>query len=302
MKYLIFTLPLVIFLKFGYSQTYTQYFDGADTVMYQSIFFEIDSSAENVWQVGPPQKTIFDSAASHPNVLVTDTIFHYPTDNHSWVILEIPDFAWGWGIVALQWKQKLDFEFQKDGGLVEYFDINDSTWKNAFTSPIVYNFFGYDSANVNTLPSGKTGFTGTDSAWKDIWLCFDLSVGGFGNSFLIRFSLETDSVKNPHEGWMIDNVLGHISIIHTVKIEDDKVLTVLPNLTDGPLEISLNTTLSESHIESIELVNLSGQVLEIFKGIGTQQQINISHYPSGMYYLRVKAGANQTTTGIVLQH
>jgi len=92
---------------FSLSVFFTQYFDGADTLS-TSIQIEFDTTGTNIWQVGPPQKTIFSSAATAPNVLVTDTVNFYPTNNSSSFQFTLNNFDYWWGILAIQWKQKLD--------------------------------------------------------------------------------------------------------------------------------------------------------------------------------------------------
>ena len=67
------TIILFIFsCQISTAQFFTQYFDGADTSIQNSILIETDTSVSNVWQIGHPQKIIFDSAATAPNAIVTD--------------------------------------------------------------------------------------------------------------------------------------------------------------------------------------------------------------------------------------
>src|ERR1041384_4098256 len=85
MKKLYLTIS-ILFLAIGYSiaqLSVNQYFDGADTSATNSIIIMLDTSSTNIWQIGRPQKIIFDSAATFPNALVTDTINNYPDSNVS---------------------------------------------------------------------------------------------------------------------------------------------------------------------------------------------------------------------------
>ena len=75
MKKIYLTIILLVFVvRYSTAQFYTQYFDGADTTVWNSILIDIDHDSSNVWQIGTPQKNIFDSAATQPNAIVTDTI------------------------------------------------------------------------------------------------------------------------------------------------------------------------------------------------------------------------------------
>src|SRR5690606_13870901 len=113
------------------------------------------------------------------------------------------------------------------------------TWENAFDNPYVYNFYGFDTANVDTFANGEIGFSGTDSTWKDIWLCFDnnwLSITS--RSLQVRYTLKSDSVDNSKEGWLIDNIGAHRTSVHTINEKKlDQYMTVSPNPTKGRVYI-----------------------------------------------------------------
>ena len=62
-----------------------------------STIFKIDTSvAGNIWQIGKPHKTIFDSAYSRPDAIVTDTIHDYPANNLSTFAIKIFDPHLDW--------------------------------------------------------------------------------------------------------------------------------------------------------------------------------------------------------------
>ncbi len=220
-------------------QTLRQYFDGADTIVTNSLFITLDTNNNNVWQIGPPQKTHFNSAATTPNVLVTDTINAYPArDTASFWFSFKPTWA-HWGILAIQWKQKLDMDYGHDGGIIEFSTDGGTAWQNVFDNPLVYNFYGFDTANTDTLVNGQPAFTGTDTLWKDIWLCFDVSFFSIYDSVMVRYTLLSDSVDSVKEGWMIDNMMARLTVTHTaVKLTaEEEYMKVFPTITSGRLNI-----------------------------------------------------------------
>ena len=90
MKPLYFTTFILHFFVYSTTaQVYTQYFDGADTIFDNSVNVELDTSNSNIWQIGASQKIIFDSAATVPNAIVTDTINSYPVNNVSRFTIKI---------------------------------------------------------------------------------------------------------------------------------------------------------------------------------------------------------------------
>lgn len=295
-------------LIFSYSATnaqgyYTQYFDGADTSSWSSIFIKTDTAAGNVWQVGKPQKMIFDSASTLPNALVTDTINFYPANNISRFQVKFATVQWSpAGILALQWKQKIDLDAGQDGAIIE-FSADDTTWQNAFNNPYVYNFYGYNTANADTLASGEYAFSGTDSTWRDIWLCFDLSwMWTISDSITVRFTLKSDSVNNNREGWMIDNMIAHVTGIHTVKkSEHEEYLKVFPTATTGIVHIE-TAKLQEYHIiESIEVMNAEGKIVDRYGISPTKFYIDLSRHRNSIYYIRVKTNFKTETFKVILQ-
>ena len=47
--------------------------------------FKIDTTTyhHNIWQIGAPHKTVFSAAYTAPNVIITDTVNHYPVNDTS---------------------------------------------------------------------------------------------------------------------------------------------------------------------------------------------------------------------------
>lgn len=300
----IYTILFVLVCQNAFAQYYTQYFDGSDTAYYNSILVELDTSTENIWQIGKPQKIIFDTAATMPNAIVTDTINSYPINNTSRFFAKNFNNFGFWGIYALQWKQKLDLDFGKDGGIVEYSTDSGKTWVSVFNNPYVYNFYGYDSLNIDTLDNGEYAFTGTDTTWRDIWLCFDISWTDFfayNDTLMFRFSLLSDSIDNHKEGWMIDNMMAHITFIHTIKdINMNTYLSVYPNPSSNRVYIQAEKRNEFHIIENMKLIGPSGQTIQEWSNIPTKFWFDTKEYPDGLYYLKVKTNIKTETIPLLL--
>lgn len=305
-KYLLIVTILLCFsVNKSFSQPWLyQYFDGADTSYYNSVIVDIDTitTVGNLWQVGKPQKTIFDSAATLPNVIVTDTINNYPINNSSSFTFNVAPFM-TYGILGIQWKQKLDMDKKQDGGMVEFSVDYGATWQSAFNNPYVYNFFGYPMATFDTLVSGEYAFSGTDSTWQDVWLCYDMSwIMGTADSIKVRFTFISDSIDNNREGWMIDNLNSHVTIGHPVKENAKKdYINVYPNPAKNIINIELEKIQSFHIIENMELIDASGKTIKQWKNIPTRYWIDVSNYPNGIYYLKIKSNIKSQTVPITIQ-
>ncbi len=283
------------------AQYFQQFFDGADTSDY-ALQIYLDTAAENSWQIGKPSKLIFDSAATAPNALMTDTINMYPVSNNSMFWIKIP--VWDtWGILAVQWMQKLDLEQGRDGGIIEFYNIQDSVWENAFNSPYVYNFYGYLPENADTLLTGEYAFSGTDTSWRNIWLCYDFSwLTGIGDDTIdLRYRIETDTNDTQQEGWMIDDMIANITLMHTIQSnEQTDYFNIYPSPTQGIVHLEA-VKLQQYHvIESLDVVNIQGNVVKHYGLSPTKFTIDIGELPSGMYLLRIKTNIDTKTYPVTL--
>lgn len=304
MKTKIITIMMCCIAAYSVKAQYLyQYFDGADTNIFNSIKIEIDTNAGNIWQVGKPQKIIFDSAATNPNVIVTDTINNYPVSNTSSFMFKFNPSFGGWGVTALQWKQKLDMNFDHDGGIVEYSVDTGATWHNTFNDPNVYNYFGFNPLNKDTLINGSFAFSGTDTTWKDVWLCFQASwLNSVTDSLFIKYTFSSDTLINNKEGWMIDNMMIHTTFGHPVTdVFQEKYINVYPNPAREIVNIELKTVNQHHIIEQMQLINFEGKTVKEWEKIPTRFWFYTREFPEGNYFLKVKTNIKSETIPIVIK-
>ncbi|HTB31998.1 MAG TPA: T9SS type A sorting domain-containing protein [Bacteroidia bacterium] len=298
------TLLLIGISYFSKAQyTYYQYFDGADTSSFNSILIKLDTSRTNIWQIGRPQKPIFDSAYSLPNDIVTDTIHNIPPNNTSRFSLKL--LPWNtYGILVLQWVQKLDMQFGHQGGYVEFSVDTGKTWQNAFNNPHVFNFYGFQPANEDTVSAGNYAFSGTDSTWRDIWFCLDMSwLSSSRDSVIFRFTLQTDTGIYSKEGWEIDNMMARQDIAHPVhEVHDKDYVDLYPNPTAGQVNVSIQNINDFHIIEHMELEDAQGRTVQTWKNVPTQFWFDTSTYPNGVYFLNVTTNIKSERVLLVVKH
>lgn len=285
------TLTLLCLLSL-WSQAQTnlqQYFDGQDTNAQYALIFELDSNS--IWQIGPPQKAYLSSAATQPNALITDTLNPYPILDSSVSSTEAKiKLLWPYGILAIQWMQQIDFEYEKDGGIVEFRTSDTSQWQSIFNNPYVYNVFGFDTSHVRQLPNGEMAFTGR-SPLENVWLCLDLSwlnqLSG-DSTLALRFRVYSDSVDTQQDGWMIDNIWVALTGFHTInEINPEQYMSVGPNPTKGHLQIETKKLGQVQYIKKIELYELSGKMVQEWGLAPVKFSIDIGHHKQGIYLLKV---------------
>ena len=83
MKKLITILAVLMLTNTTFAQW--EYFIDFDSPNSQNNHIIIDtiSNPDNIWQIGVPSKTIFDSAYSLTHAIVTDTLNAYPVNDTS---------------------------------------------------------------------------------------------------------------------------------------------------------------------------------------------------------------------------
>lgn len=303
-----YTLLLMVMAMQAVAQSFVrrQFFDGADTFYNSSSFLVVlDTGTSAVWQVGKPVKTIFNSAATVPRALVTDTAAAYPPNATARAQFGYRkgSSSYPYGIQAIRWKQKLDLDTGLDGAVVEYSLDSGATWKNVFNNPQVYNFYGFQSRNSDTLSDSTFCFSGRDTVWRDIWLCFDYSFIYTHDTVAIRFTLRSDSVNTGKEGWMIDNLFMQPTITHTVKKgpSSGKYLSVYPTPTTGRIHIEAEKRNEFHIIEHMELSTADGRVVQRWGRAPTKYYIDIGAHPSGQYYLTVQTNVAKEIVPVLLQ-
>jgi hypothetical protein len=291
-------------------------FSQMDLAKYVEIDFEedtfdqyisFDTSANNIWQTGTPQKTFISSGLwDSKRCLITDTVNNYPKNNYSaftvsvhWPKIEEIDTP----IINFIFYHKFDTDSAMDGGKIEVsFDGQDwyDVWSWSLYS-LVGEYEGdghwYIYDTVKSLNSA--GFSGNISTWKkpipnDAWeelcLIFDYPYDYDTVSFYLKFVFASDSIDNNKEGWAIDN----IGIYYTEKpqpdnfeIQKNESYMLYPNPANGVLNLQMDESLFQNEV-SYEIINTRGQVIEENTIDNFQDdllKINLNDYLPGIYFL-----------------
>jgi hypothetical protein len=165
-----------------------------DTINYQ----------DNIWEIGNPDKTMFDEAYSLPNAMVTDTINSYSTNNTSVFTVRYitPYPAIGdWEVSAIQFDYQIDTDQDSDFGKLEFSTDNGQTWIDYLTDTLFTYCYNYYNSYY---------FTGTSSDWQ----YFSLQISPYSNCFNIqpgdtlwyKFTFVSVYMPSERDGWMIDNI------------------------------------------------------------------------------------------------
>jgi len=261
-------------------------------------FIEFDPPEGNVWQVGTPSKTLFDSAYSAPYALMTDTarLISEPI-KHSFILKgQRP-----WYANAIQrWVFGGYHKYQFDtlsGGYIEVSYNKGETWTNIVLDDTLDNIYLINHYYLigDTLPNGINGFSGNQEEWEDkyietIFHCTHTSAA-LVYSVWLRFTYINLGSNNPHEGWMIDNLIFEINA--WCEYWDDGIndnpnndlVKIYPNPASSEIFIAADIPIScESNIA---LFDINGKLILKKTDVQLETPINVNNLPNGVYFYKI---------------
>ncbi len=248
--------------------------------------YEIDTTnANNIWEVGPPQKTLFNYAKSPPNVMVTDTINSYAENDTSSFILKFenthPDV-----INELGGYYYCDTDSLNDYCMIEVSFDSSHTWHS----------ISFDTSNIFQLYGVSSIFTGSSGGWQPFSLFYDaIALDSSFSSVWYRFTFISDSIDTGHEGLMFDN-FGFLPT-NTQNLFKLNNLKVFPNPTKDILHFQLEERLENAEIR---IYSTLGQLITR-QNINTNLvQFNTSDWHNGTYFYGIYVEGRLVKQGQVL--
>lgn len=267
--------------------------------------FLFDTSLQNIWQIGTPQKPFFGNALSVPHAIQTDSINSYPVNNHSVFILKFANNtvdATDWNRTELSFWHKYQMNALLDSGFIDYSIDNGLTWismKDTYnvqgTNGWFYSFFFWESPLLQTpAPSlNENVVSGISSDWvfsSYEWFWF-LSVETNRDNFTpdtmqVRFSFNTDGLFDNYDGWIIDNIKVEkqwYSGTHSPE-NNPGTLQLYPN----PASTVASFAYTGREIPQVQqVINMHGEVVKEYYMHNHQGKILLDHVPAGNYLFRI---------------
>lgn len=245
----------------------------------EGLYIDTASNVNNIWQSGSPQKTVFNSAYSTPNSIVTDTINPYPiNDTSSFIISHIAGSGFYYGHTAsILGYYMVNSDSLNDYGSIELSPDNGNTWID------IINDNSVSSACDSQIPT----LTGNSNGWK----YFDFNVLSTaetlgitaGDTLKYRFTFISDSNLDSPDGLMFDNFIFVDYVEGIDEIGFDKIESkIFPNPAMNTITIEFDNPL-QSKFELKIINNLGKEILNrsIFKE--NSIMIDISNLDAGVY-------------------
>jgi len=292
MKQLILSI-FVLTGNFLFSQNYyTISFEG--TGLYENdsrheLYLDSISNPNNIWQIGEPQKSIFTSAYTLPNVIVTDTMNSYPiNDTSSFIIKHVADAGFCMpNYVALGGMYFVNSDTITDYGKIEFSPDNGGSWID-LSDP---NYSDYIDWHEPYLFFGNPPvFSGNSNGWNRFRVNLE-QLGPFFNidcdedTVQFRFSFISDGIQTNKDGLMFDSLfVEDVPPVGLQNISGDELsISVSPNPVSTSVNIELNATFTEiSKLVIFDNIGRPVKEIEISDNEKTFS-LNIEDLPNGMY-------------------
>lgn len=269
---------------------------------------QLDTSSNNIWQIGTPNKIIFDSSYSSSKALVTDSLNYYPINNYSKFEIHLADTP---NEVNIDFKYKLDSDSLRDGFYIDLLYDTTIGWISAADTfpgvhyhPLVYSFMENLYSLNDTLYNGSIGMSGSSNGWKEasIKLAINYPIKQYNeliDTLIFRFNFISDSVETNHEGMMIDDIRVIAPILGNIDEVEDLYFTAFPNPVDDILTLELDKQVNE--IVQLKIIDCLGRELVYDEIINEKKEINTEDWKRGVYFVSLYSNSQLLTTQKIIK-
>ena len=293
---------------------YEENFDGDSLVYNPNCILTIDTTLSgNIWQIGQPQKVLFDSAYSAPNALVTDTVNPYPPNNYSIVEFSLKKPEWAtyncWSFMYLAFAYRMDTDTLRDGFYMEISYDGGLNWSNIITDTIPdYTGIGNAYHYSDTLFDGEFGLSGTSHMWSNDTIPwtgggFDLSWNDSNahivDSCRIRLVFISDGIETSKDGVLIDRI--GIEVVDLCNVGIEKINKENFNIEIYPNPITKNSVINIPGFTEEDEIRL--EIFDLLGNMVFQYYTNTNPIPlhdvkltNGLYLIKVAIGTKLFTT------
>ncbi|MEO1436225.1 MAG: T9SS type A sorting domain-containing protein, partial [Bacteroidota bacterium] len=120
---------------------------------------------------------------------------------------------------------------------------------------------------------------------------------------LWRFRFVSDEIPEERDGWMIDNFNAGFTVAHTIETATQSAyIKAYPNPTTGPLEMKLARGLDYHTVQSVQVINSSGKIVQNYGRVPTKFRMDLSGLSAGTYFLSVQTNKRTEIIPVVVQN
>ncbi len=299
----LFTLLIVLF---AYNAANAQYYwseqfeypnDG-----YRSRFVMDTTHANNRWQIGHPNKVVFDSAScySMPNVIVTDTVNYFPPNDTS--VFTMYHVYTHYPMMQVMFYYKLDIDTNMKA-VMEISGDNGANWINPITEDTTYMFYWSSKPSLDTSTASWQAFELGLYPWASAIAGGSYTFPHYRTSdtLLFRFTLISGSDTTHRDGWMMDDFMivnaPMEGLVHSVDL--DLNLNCYPVPAAYRLFIANKKPLTNKAF--ITVTDVYGREIYNMETNDMLATLNFS-LPDGVYCLKYRTGGNVSMKMFTIRH
>lgn len=275
MKKFYLIISMIVITSVSYSQW--TYFIDFDSPWSANSHINIDTitNPNNIWQIGTPSKTVFNSAYSPTKAIMTDTSNVYPINDTSIFYVRHSCFGKGNVEMMLSFHFKINTDSLSDYGTVDVSLDHGNNWINILTEDTTYYIQWY---------APKPVLTGSSNGWQNFAINMNQLHMMYWNtdSIYYRFTFISDSIQTNKDGWIIDDFQINDYWEGVNNKASNKVLTIYPNPTKGIININTSDFTKNN---KISIFNNSGQIVFELSNY-KNSQIDLGNLSSGFYHIR----------------
>ena len=290
---------------------YAQKIGDFETVYLGQGFLEFEKTDNNLWEIGVPNKSFFDSAYSFPNALATDLKSNYSSGNTSvFYLIESVESPTLTTRSELPFYYKLDTREGRDGMYIEVSYDNGENWWNIINDTVQlqgsYEYTNPDTgepitggagisiengySKSDTLMNGIPCFTGSQSSeWIEFRSSrfFPSMDSDALDSIFYRFTFKSDTGISNMNGIIIDNLFFYLELeplsVNNQVSESEYI--VYPNPIPKNKQLFFKEDLNASRLT---LYNLIGNEI-LSESIKGKSSINLTNYllEPGLYQYKM---------------
>jgi hypothetical protein len=260
------------------------------------VLINVDSNG--IWEIGKPNKSIFDSSYSGLNSMVTDLDSLYPNNDTSIFYATysyngwIPNYLGIFHPLEIELIHRFNTDTTSDYGAIEMSFNGGNTWYDVLSSAHNISWGPYQNHHyflgTNDTIYDSLSISGNSNGWvhskfsKDIeQLVFNDSLS-LGDSILLRFTFVTDSIGR-NEGWQIDDLCIKMDIFNTVEENHRETkISIIPN----PAKEIIRIQFSDPNVrvqQELKIYSITGQLVLHQMITPPESEINIETLESGVY-------------------
>lgn len=259
------------------------------------LYFDSTQSS-GIWQIGKPQKTLFNSAYNSDFALLTDTLLNYIPSSSDTFYLGFSIYGNG---TSIEFKHRYDLDSLHAFGNIELSADSGQTWRLLHDSINPFYLWSQQNNNIGSygtevnnlytkhdLLGNKNGFTGKSAGWINTMIMFPCYAIKKPWELYLRFNFSADSLALAGEGWMIDDIIINSFGGECSDLKENAtipIINVYPNPNRGE-ELRLSKAWEEN--VKFKLYNLRGQLAQEGSIAAFQHSIPLKKMQSGFYSLQ----------------